>query len=72
MMALVLSALMLLFYHSRGSELETYGLLAFHPGRHKRIAVTLLDAAGHDYPCDDSDGAVSVQTNSLLQCSLTN
>ena len=33
------------------------GLLsAFHPGHHKRISVTLLDGAGSDYPCDDSDG----------------
>ena len=31
-------------------------LSAFHPGHHKQIAVTLLDGAGSDYPCDDSDG----------------
>eukprot|EP00327_Prymnesium_parvum_P041622 CAMPEP_0195656492 /NCGR_PEP_ID=MMETSP0815-20121206/35023_1 /TAXON_ID=97485 /ORGANISM="Prymnesium parvum, Strain Texoma1" /LENGTH=211 /DNA_ID=CAMNT_0040800855 /DNA_START=18 /DNA_END=650 /DNA_ORIENTATION=- len=57
MMLLVSAALLLLFYNIRDSELESYALLAFHPGNHKHIAVTLLDAAGHDYPCDDSDGA---------------
>jgi hypothetical protein len=31
-------------------------LSAFHPGHHKRISVTMLDSAGRDYPCDDSDG----------------
>eukprot|EP00966_Prymnesium_polylepis_P176591 4088660-Prymnesium_polylepis.1 len=45
---LIMAMLMFLFYSSRNSELESYALTASHPGHHKRIAVTLLDAAGHD------------------------